>query len=425
MCRFPATTLMMYLRFILVSILSLLAKANPKFDIISKKEIEVRRSLSECIIEASKRFFNSDIETVTFSLPLKEVNGDVASPVTLNQLVLPIFESEARWALIIKNLSLPVQNAHIYATKSNSYIIQLREHDEFKENIRKLKTFYSWNPHARFLVISVKEFSNPHSAAVEVIQYLWENNVINVAVLLVDADNRKEYKVYSWEPYSNFSCGNNFSRTHIIDRCSHGIIQSNKSWFEGKISKPLYNCSVKVNYVLWPPFVTDVKDGYQISNYNKNQGIDINLMNMIATILNLYVIYDKTAYENWGVVYDDRTATKDLKLLLENKLDVVIGGYGITYPRYVFLDCSRSYIQERLVWCVPHEPLEKKKESIYCTKDKILSFPINMIMRKGFPLYNLFDDIIIRIISSGFIAKWEKDSLERKKAEYDESVYEE
>ncbi|KAJ8938096.1 hypothetical protein NQ314_011608 [Rhamnusium bicolor] len=46
-----------------------------------------------------------------------------------------------------------------------------------------------------------------------------------------------------------------------------------------------------------------------------------------------------------------------------------------------------------------------------CLKEVVVVFPVNMVMRKGFPLFQRFDDILYRMISSGFIAKWENEVL--------------
>lgn len=51
---------------------------------------------------------------------------------------------------------------------------------------------------------------------------------------------------------------------------------------------------------------------------------------------------------------------------------------------------------------------------VYCMNENIVIFYINMVMRKGFPHGELFNVMINRIISAGFLSKWMKDILQMK-----------
>ncbi|XP_056633382.1 uncharacterized protein LOC130442981 [Diorhabda sublineata] len=78
---------------------------------------------------------------------------------------------------------------------------------------------------------------------------------------------------------------------------------------------------------------------------------------MIAENLNLFVLYQKDKDEAWGDIYDNGTAIGTLIYLMNDEVDVLIGGYTKTFQKMLFLDCSRSFIQESLIWCTPHEPI--------------------------------------------------------------------
>ncbi|XP_018570362.1 uncharacterized protein LOC108909997 [Anoplophora glabripennis] len=321
---------------------------------ISKNE-EIRRSLSMCIFQACRRFFHSNFETVTYSLPL--IERDFASATVLNELVLPVLESDQRFALLIKDLKTAQQINHRYIGKSPSYIIQIKKEGELEANIRRLKRFTRWNPHAKFLVVSSTAFSYPLNVAIGVIKSLWNNNVVNAAVLLVDNENNTNFKVYSWKPYSSHSCGTNFSDVLPVGSCSFGVTDSNIDWFRNKIPKNLHGCPVKVKYMVWLPYVMSVKPIAQVPHYDADLGIDVNLLNVIANTLNLSLIYQKSSFDGWGGVGKDYSATKDLKLLKENNVDLVVGGYVNTPHRTVLFDSPQSHIQDSLLFCVPHTPI--------------------------------------------------------------------
>lgn len=78
---------------------------------------------------------------------------------------------------------------------------------------------------------------------------------------------------------------------------------------------------------------------------------------MIAEYLNLYVEYLKSNETTWGLVLENSTVTGDLRLLANDEFDLVLGGYISTFGTSIYFDCSRSYLQESLVWCAPHEPI--------------------------------------------------------------------
>nr|XP_023023422.1 uncharacterized protein LOC111511625 [Leptinotarsa decemlineata] len=310
-----------------------------------------------CITEGVRSYFTSSFGTISYSLPLTEVK-DPKSFYLLNQIVLRVIEETERVTVLVKNLRTYTINVKRLHDKTKNYIIQIRGHGEFSTVIEKLEKHLSWNPHARFLVVSSTIFPNPDEIAAEITASLWKYNVVNVAILLPEPENTTKLNVYTWEPYSNSSCGDNFQDTRVTDSCSFGVMETNNSWFESKIKGELYNCTIKARYIKWPPFVTtDVSKGFQKPNSLLNQGIDVNLLNMVASTLNLIVLYESSNVSFWGEAFVNKSFTGDLSLLDRNDVDVdiLLGGYTKSYARSVYFDCSRSYIQETLVWCVPHE----------------------------------------------------------------------
>lgn len=48
---------------------------------------------------------------------------------------------------------------------------------------------------------------------------------------------------------------------------------------------------------------------------------------------------------------------------------------------------------------------------IYCFEKSVVSYPVTILMRKGFELYRKIDPLIVQIVASGFVQKWERDIL--------------
>ncbi|KAG5873730.1 hypothetical protein JTB14_035544 [Gonioctena quinquepunctata] len=345
----------MILKFVPILLFKLLI-CESKLEALNQDTYQTRISLGMCIIKAANDYFTSDFEVITYSLPLKEVSNP-NSFFLLSQFVLQWIGENYQKPVLVKDLKSSTRNFGELHSKAKSYIIQIRERGEFDDVIERLEKHLSWNPHAKFLVVSSSTFPRPDKIATEITKSLWEHKVVNAAVLLLDPRNTTNFNVYTWEPYSNSSCGDNFN-TRSTDSCSLGITDTTESWFNERITGKLFNCTIRARYIQWPPYVTsDVSQGYQKPNALLNQGIDVNLLNMIASVLNLIVLYEGDNESIWGAAFLNETFTQDFNLLHQNGCDVLLGGYTQSYERSLYFDCSRSYIQETLIWCVPHEPI--------------------------------------------------------------------
>lgn len=156
---------------LLLAIFTFVASDAKYLIAIRYDQIDTRVSLGKCIIEATKLYFNSDFETITFSLPIVEVQENVPSFV-ISHYVLGVLQGYNEWTFTIKNVNFPTNEFNRYPTKTMSYIIQIRQRGEFAENLKKLKSSFSWNPHAKFLIVSPTLFSNPESVAIEITEVL-------------------------------------------------------------------------------------------------------------------------------------------------------------------------------------------------------------------------------------------------------------
>lgn len=325
-----------------------------KLEHLEINELHTRNSLKKCVIEACRTFFTGDFETITYSLPLTEVSKDLNSVVTMPQILLPILENEYNWTMLINSKhAMSTNNFENLMSKSSAYVIQIRTAGEIFHVVDKLY-LWSWNPQAKFLIISSTRFEQPLKIAMEVTKVLWLAKVVNVAVLLVNPKNITEFNVYSWKPYSPESCGDNFSNTYSISSCSFGIIDQREPWFNNHIGTELFNCTLKAAYTIWPPYVLNITTEVQSNSYLLSQGIEINLLNMIADSLNTFIIYEETNFTLWEQFTKGEIFIQDLTFLEENKIDLLVGAYPKTLEVCEFLDCARTYIQEKYVWCMPH-----------------------------------------------------------------------
>ncbi|KAJ8921497.1 hypothetical protein NQ315_003115 [Exocentrus adspersus] len=300
---------------------------------------DARVSLSECIVYASKTYFHSSFNTIMYSTSVPNINTNLVSARGLSDIVLPRLNVDLSLTLMIQNLARPHQTFIQSFEKVSYYIIRINKRKGFAGRIKKLKAFPSWNAHAKFLVVFVTLFDDPEVVAGDTIKTLWEYNAINFAILIADKENSTNINVYTWNPNQRI-CSANFTKATVMGTCAFGKARKNAVWFSNKQLKRIYsNCPVKV------------------SHYDKSLGIEVNLMNMIADIANLTIVYEKTSFPHRGTVYDNYSTTGDFTLLKENKVDVLLGGYFKTVIRDMLFDTCQTCMYESLIWCVPHEPI--------------------------------------------------------------------
>nr|CAI5825222.1 unnamed protein product [Callosobruchus analis] len=250
--------------------------------------VATRVSLDRCIIAAAKKYFARRFNTVLFSLPIAEGKKEDLAPIGMDRILLQELYKEYRWTVVMKHFGGRAQGRDIgYYPKS--YLIQIRSRDEAKINIKYLSRFASWNPHAKFLVVSSKVFNEPEEVVLETFQALFAANTVSIAVMLPDPKNTTNLLVFSWRPEANRTCSPDHLEALLINTCYFGKIKKKETWFPDvlRIKRQRdYGCSVKVSYLLWPPFV--------IENEQKLDGIEVSLLRMIEERLDVVMEFEKT-----------------------------------------------------------------------------------------------------------------------------------
>lgn len=297
----------------------------------------------------------SDI--LTMSLTTSEVDESKVSATVLDKLLLANLFSGNNFSLLMVKPSAPSSENH-FIKKADSYIIQIRNYREAYQNFKNLQSYKSWNPFAKFAVISASSFSeNNFKSAARIVKDMWMFKITNAVILLPDPTNTSVYDIFSWFPYREGKCGVVFKEVKLIDKCAFGNFYLRADWYPNKIPKNLHHCQVKVRTIIWPPFVG--KPSRKVlgthNQYEFKYGIEIKLMNTIAETANFYVNYTiSDRPQDWGKLFRNGTSSGLFKSLLDEEVDVGLCALGATALRHQFLDASETYIQEALTFCVPH-----------------------------------------------------------------------
>lgn len=314
------------------------AKLNP----LSSQDIAVRKSITECVVEASKRFFKISHETVTISLPTEEANN--TSPISLEQLLLPALGNAINTDFLIKDMNYPTHNI---PKKTYIGLIHFRSLDDYVKQIRLFKANKLLNEHGKFLIVSTIKYKRPLRIAAFVAKFLWNENVVNSVIMLPNYKESHQIGVFTWYPYANSKCGRKLSReVKLLEYCTFGNISSEVSWFAGKIPDKFSECILNVHYLDWAPYSIH-------SNDTGPTGVEVQLLNLVADKLNLRMNYTKTNFRDQGDVLENKTLAGVFIPLNKKVFDIVIGGYPKLHNIATEFETTQPYMQDYLIFCVP------------------------------------------------------------------------
>nr|MCJ2511727.1 Ionotropic receptor 102 [Diabrotica virgifera virgifera] len=311
----------------------------------STEKINMRISLSQCVVSATNSFLIDNYQTVYYSLPLVDTN-DIVS---LETYALPSLHALQNVTLLIKSFKSHTKGLKDKTIFKN-FILHFRTRVHLHQQLDSLKKRKLFNPHAKFLLVSSTIFKDPADLALYVSKYMFYENVVHSVIMTVDPRELTTFHVYSWGPYKSGQCGDNFQvAAKAVDSCSFGKYKYEINWFEHRIPKTFNKCPVRVKYAHAPPLI------YQEENQLK--GLEIELLSVIAHQLSLTMVYEETSVDEIGHVNSDGEVMGAFKNLENKTADIIIGGYPKEYLWSILFDASHSYTQDAVIWCAPSVPL--------------------------------------------------------------------
>uniref|UniRef100_A0A336KKK9 CSON005703 protein n=1 Tax=Culicoides sonorensis TaxID=179676 RepID=A0A336KKK9_CULSO len=267
------------------------------------------------------------------------------------------------------------------STRSRGYILLLDNANEVEKVMPPIKAHPSWNPTAPFIVLFSETKMSEFRLTVQtksVMQELFEHSVVDVYVI----SNRYKTSVIqsqTWYPYEGKNCGENVISVRTINECeffgeeqSTGneteknnnektddeeedeseegtddelfLLQYDFSNLGPKLPFYMHECPVRVAASALEPFV--------IKRKTKTEGFEVVMTKVISEQMNLVPIFktqdpiiaDKLITENniTGLYAD----------IVNNKVDIMIGGMFDNKITSKILSSSIGYIEDDLTWCV-------------------------------------------------------------------------
>ncbi|GLV41307.1 Ionotropic receptor 68a [Carabus blaptoides fortunei] len=234
--------------------------------------------------------------------------------------------SQQKWTIFIKTPSEEVYQSEDSAITDN-YIIYFRDEQEFYEILMYLKRFLKWNPAAKFIVTSGTVFENPYEVAVNITSTLWSFRVTHYVILLVNSSELQLLDIYTWHPYTNGHCADQFNDTKVVNQCKDGVLQYDTNLFPVQMLNNLNGCTVNAEAIKAEPYVflpTDM--GKNITDLNLKDGISIIVLETIAKATNFKVNYTTTLKEqDYGITVGNGSTliiTGIIDNLVNNRVDI-------------------------------------------------------------------------------------------------------
>lgn len=320
-----------------------------KLQPISQNTFHGDESLTKCIIAALKPYVLSKFDKITYGMPNINNFFKHSNLEDLEGILLPTIANSLKKDMIIKTTYPPIPN---FGLRSKTIIIHFTDLEDLQNQINGMKFSKLLQTSAKFLVFSAVYFEN--HCCEQISRYLWSENIYNFVVIFPKGKITRIFQLVTWNPYEQNNCGQHFEKnSYSFSECSFGLFQKHVDWFGEKIPKKFEKCVIKVHYLNRPPYVITSQKEY-LSEINQQKGLEIQLISTIAESLNFNLVYPKLENNAIGGIRGNKTFIGVFKEFKTKAVDIAIGGYVKTPNLVALLDSSRSYIQDSLVWCVPH-----------------------------------------------------------------------
>ncbi|XP_037045725.1 uncharacterized protein LOC119081089 [Bradysia coprophila] len=174
---------------------------------------------------------------------------------------------------------------------------------------------------------------------------LWKAYIYNVIILTTtNPKSSNLVSVFTYMPFANYSC--NSTKSVQINEFNKTSMKWTTNVFFPKKFKQMNRCPIKFGCYVDSPgvIINSGENGLKIFG-----GMNIDITIMISDILNFTL--NVLEYEQgMGVIFSNNSATKILKKVLDNEVDVIMG--SIQKARLRVLDATRWVYADKLVLVV-------------------------------------------------------------------------
>lgn len=175
---------------------------------------------------------------------------------------------------------------------------------------------------------------------------LWKISIYNINVVYKEHGNRMS--IYSFFPFRSPTDCSNTTPVVILELFRNGTLVRHKHKIFPNKMKNLEQCPIRVSTPrLLAPYISEYIDK---NGHKKLRGRDFEILKVLSQNLNFHM--NITLFNDIGVMFSNGTATGIMKALLDDQADFAIGDFWLRTHRLNFLDASKPYSAEKLVFMI-------------------------------------------------------------------------
>ena len=210
-------------------------------------------------------------------------------------------------SLVLRMVLLPKHVKLIVLNRSSVLFLTIFDKFELGDenlfaSVLKSVSIDSDNPKFVLVFFSETKYKNYE----DLLQLLWEKELLNVAVIEIISNRNSSYKIHQLNPFSN---------VYNIDTKASAVLFSNK------VSN-MHGYLLKTGIVKYPPYM-DVITGAEDIMFQGPEGM---LIRTLESTMNFSMSPKVRSLKGYGVIFPNGSATGLLKDLVEKNVDVIAFG---------------------------------------------------------------------------------------------------
>lgn len=313
-----------YLCLTTFSCLFLLAVNISNIQILSKNQ----SNFADAVVEIIDKIVSYENITTANIISSRILNSNLLEDFK-DELLLKCFAS----AEVIVRQDSAIEFASIKSERRRFTVILINTFDDFLKTFKMMSPEHFWFSGFYLIVLTAGNFAERD----DIFKLLWMNEIYNANAIFEDENGKIHIKTFI--PFNDRNC-NDTTSVSINE-----LKISTSNFFPHKI-KNLRKCSIRAGVTQNKPYIFKESKG-KIVLY----GRDIDLVNGLADALNFRVEF---VYVNdSGALHANGSSSGTFKMLLENKVDLIVGNNNLKPNRLKFITNTTPYIASQITFLVP------------------------------------------------------------------------
>jgi hypothetical protein len=286
--------------------------------------------------------------------------------------VLENIHQETLWPLYISQGNIADDAAAVTLTdRPHTYMIFTWSEEEEGEviealvgQLEALKSWPSWNPRGRFVVlVRTLTSQSPHSLALKISETMWNmNKIVNIVILIpnsvVPSHNDSatggvsKLEAYTWIPYRAGSCAES-TEVFLLDHClldGEGKLSEEVPFFPSKVPNNLNRCPLRVSTTHYEPYVilTGNATNTNGSTTYTYRGLNLEYIRLFTQAMNMTLEFLPPGEGNFVNAH-----LLQLVHIMEGSADIAAGRFHYHPSVIPYADPTIPFLFDVIRWYVP------------------------------------------------------------------------